>query len=248
MSETKTNSQSNAHPAEKRGVISHTFGFIFRIFGVLIFAAFISVLVEWVGMATWFSDDYQGYEHAQEMFQTELGYLNVSVKEGGMDTIAAANANHYINNAIQYVFFDSGLVQWLHDSRTVKPTDNDVVSTLKQVQAAIHDYIMAMLYTLMTFTVRVTILTLSIPIFFIFALVAFVDGLVQRDIRRFTGGHESSFVYHIAKGFAVPLVVMAWIFYLAMPVSINPNWVITPFAAMFAFAIFIATSKFKKYL
>ena len=46
------------------------------------------------------------------------------------------------------------------------------------------------------FSVRLAILTLAMPVFLLFSLVALVDGLVQRDLRRWGGGRESSFVYH----------------------------------------------------
>jgi hypothetical protein len=49
------------------------------------------------------------------------------------------------------------------------------------------------------FSVRLAILTLTTPVFVPFTLVALVDGFVQRDLRRWGGGRESSFVYHWAK-------------------------------------------------
>jgi integrating conjugative element membrane protein (TIGR03747 family) len=51
-------------------------------------------------------------------------------------------------------------------------------------------------------------------VFGLFTLVALVDGLVQRDLRRWGGGRESSFVYHYAKTAAMPLIIMAWVLYL----------------------------------
>ena len=250
MSSAAGSVQSNAghHPSERRGLIPKLFGLMGRIFGVLLFSAFMSIIMEWVGMAWWFADDYTGYSHAQEMFQQELTYLNSAAKSGAADTYASAKANQYVQEAIDVAFFRSGVMDWIHTSHVVKPGDHDMVVFFKDIQAAIYDYLIAMAYTLMTFMVRVTILTLSLPVFLLFGLVGFADGLMKRDLRRFTGGYESSFVYHIAKGFSAPLIVTAWIIYLAMPVSVHPNYLITPFAAMFAFAIFITASKFKKYL
>lgn len=251
MSTTTTSSQSSTaqqHPSDKRGIISSFFNLIGRILGVLIFSAVMSVIMEWIGMTWWFTEDYQGYEHAQEMFDSELSYLNASARDGALDSYAAVQANEYVQTAISVTFFESGFMDWIRSSYIIQPNDNDVVAFFKSIQASIYDYLIAMVFTLMTFMVRVTILTLSLPVFLMFGLVGLADGLMKRDIRRFTGGHESSFVYHIAKGFSVPFLVFGWIIYLAMPVSIHPNFVITPFAVMFAFAIFITASKFKKYL
>jgi len=77
-----------------------------------------------------------------------------------------------------------------------------------------------------------------------FSLVALVDGLVQRDLRRWGGGRESSFVYHYAKKEALPLVVLTWVTYLALPLT----FVILPFASLFALTVAVTASTFKKYL
>ena len=51
--------------------------------------------------------------------------------------------------------------------------------------------------------VRLAILTLATPVFGLFTLVALVDGLVRRDLRRW-GGEGKFFVYHYAKKAAIP--------------------------------------------
>ena len=66
------------------------------------------------------------------------------------------------------------------------------------------------------FAARLAILTLATPVFGLFAAVALVDGLVRRDPRRWVGGRQSSFVYHYAKKAALPLVIIAWVRYLAL--------------------------------
>ena len=98
------------------------------------------------------------------------------------------------------------------------------------------------------FSLRLAILTLAMPVFVLFSLVALVDGLVQRDLRRWGGGRESSFVYHYAKKAALPLVVITWVVYLALPFSLHPTFIVLPFATVFALAVAVTASTFKKYL
>ena len=86
------------------------------------------------------------------------------------------------------------------------------------------------------------------PVFAMFALVAIVDGLVKRDLRRWGGGRESSFVYHWAKRSALPLLVLTWVIYLAFPVSVHPSFIVLPFAMLFALSVTVTASSFKKYL
>ena len=69
------------------------------------------------------------------------------------------------------------------------------------------------------------------------AISAKRTSLVQRDLRRWGGGRESSFLYHHAKRLVWPSIVMAWVVYLAMPISVHPNFVILPFAVLSAIAI-----------
>ena len=47
--------------------------------------------------------------------------------------------------------------------------------------------------------------------------------LMSRDLRRWGGGRESSFVYHYAKNAAMPLIIASWVQYLALPVSLHPS-------------------------
>ena len=61
-------------------------------------------------------------------------------------------------------------------------------------------------------------------------------------------GRQSSFVCHYAKKAAIPLIIMVWVLYLALPFSLHPSWIILPFALAFAFAVAITASTFKKYL
>ena len=98
------------------------------------------------------------------------------------------------------------------------------------------------------FSLRLAILTLAMPVFVLFSLVALVDGLVQRDLRRWGGGRESSFVYHYAKKAALPLVVITWVVYLALPFSLHPTFIVLPFATVFALTVAVTASTFKKYL
>ncbi|WP_235044527.1 DUF4400 domain-containing protein [Methylohalobius crimeensis] len=43
-------------------------------------------------------------------------------------------------------------------------------------------------------------------------------------------------------------MILPWIVYLALPVSVHPNFVVLPFAALFGISVAVAASMFKKYL
>ncbi len=50
------------------------------------------------------------------------------------------------------------------------------------------EFVIAMMQVTQVFSVRMAILTLAMPIFLLFSLLALVDGLVQRDLRRWGWG------------------------------------------------------------
>ena len=103
-------------------------------------------------------------------------------------------------------------------------------------------------YVVRIFGTRLAILILAIPVFGLCGIVAMVDGLVRRDLRRWGGGRESGFIYHWAKRVALPLAVGVWLIYLIVPISVHPSLVILPFATLLGLAITAAVGTFKKYL
>ena len=119
---------------------------------------------------------------------------------------------------------------------------------LHSLYRPVSEFVLAAMQITQVFAVRLAILALATPVFGLFTVVALVDGLVRRDLRRWGGGRESSFVYHYAKKAAIPLMIMAWVVYLALPCSLHPSWIILPFSLAFAFAVTITASTFKKYL
>jgi hypothetical protein len=55
-------------------------------------------------------------------------------------------------------------------------------------------------------------------------------------------------VYYWAKRSAMPLLVLSWVVYLALPFSLYPTFVMLPFATLFALSMAVTASTFKKYL
>ena len=85
------------------------------------------------------------------------------------------------------------------------------------------------------------------PMLIVFA-AALQDGLAQRELRKYGGDPESSFVYHTAKGSIgtwIGLIVAA---YLLFPTALHPHAVLCVLSPICALGIAIAVTKFKKYL
>ncbi|CAO3300831.1 TIGR03747 family integrating conjugative element membrane protein [Stenotrophomonas maltophilia] len=151
------------------------------------------------------------------------------------------------------MFVQSGLIEWAEDAaRQARgerlPAEPDFRYYLRQAYRSLESYLLASAYTVLVFLVRLLVLCLSLPLFAMAAFVGLVDGLVRRDIRRFEAGRESGFIYHRAKACLVPLAVLPWVVYLALPISVPPALILLPAAALLAVVVDIAAASFKKHL
>lgn len=237
------------HPVAKKGFIGKTLDLIFKVIGLLLFSALMSIIIEWIGMVFFYPEQgYTGYEHAEEMMRKEISYLGSSLDGDSLNGEAVQAASGKVTDVVNFLFIDSGIVDMLTSAKTPDANDSKFVRLVKGLIAEYYNYFMAAIYILIMFLIRLSILVLSIPAFLLFGLVGVSDGLMQRDLRRWCGGNESGYIYHWAKRFAMPVLIMAWVIYLAIPSSIHPNFIITPFAVLFGLVLMVMASKFKKYL
>lgn len=218
-----------------RGLIGGAVVLPFKLLGILLFLLFVSILLEYLGLAFFWSE--QGWRHSQAMFEAELAWLNANFKESLILEEPGQTMAWLLGQLYERLFVKSGFAEFAQ--HRIRGQQGRFLGGLSQLYVLIEDYVLAALYTALTFVVRLLVLVLAI-------FTGAVDGLVRRDLRKFGAGRESSFVYHRAKQTLVPLPVAPWLIYLALPVSLNPALVLLPCAAMLGLAITAAT--FKKYL
>ena len=96
--------------------------------------------------------------------------------------------------------------------------------------------------------VRLATLAMMAPLLVLVYLVAAVDGLTQRAIRRACGGRESASLYHRAKHLQVTLVVMGGALTLILPVSIDPRLIGVPVAFLVGILARLQWACYKKHL
>ena len=65
------------HPAQKRGFVGKSIDLILKIIGLLLFSAFMSIVIEWINMG--FFQDEPTYKNAEQMMFQEIGYLSESL-------------------------------------------------------------------------------------------------------------------------------------------------------------------------
>jgi len=98
------------------------------------------------------------------------------------------------------------------------------------------------------FGVRLAMLMMAAPLYAVAYCAAVSDGLVQRAVRRASGGRESASLYHRAKHLQLALLVMGVAVFLLLPVSVDPRYFWVPGALVVAFLARLQWAYYKKYL
>lgn len=196
----------------------------------LVASLLLNILIELVGITCDWWDE-PGATHSVSMLATELGWLHRDFQHAIGDPAGLAKA---IASALH-----RGLFYW-------NGVDHGAVSEVPTHGGSA--YLVAAIVVVQIFAARLAVMVLSLPAFAVFALVAFVDGLVARQLRRWGGANEEAFVYHHVKRWVNPMLVLPIAIYLSLPVSVHPNFIVMPFVLMFALAVWGTTATFKQHL
>ena len=235
----------------RQGLIATAISLPLRLFGVLIASLMLSILIECVGMHLFWKD--QGWRHAQSMLQYELGHLSNHFTRSAIVQEPGRTAHRLVETGYEWVFVKTGLLDKMSETAErarapVQGHTRDFRYVISQVYVWAERYLVAAAFITLTFMVRLLVLVLTLPLVLTAVFVGLVDGLVRRDVRKFGAGRESGFVYHRAKASLLPLAVLPWVIYLAMPISVHPLLILLPSAALLGFAVALTASSFKKYL
>lgn len=246
---TQTLQRHSAQQAAEQGILVKLLTKLLQALLFLIMTLGFSIATEWTGMATGFWDE-AGTRHSQAMLEQELSVLNTDFRRSVIVEQPSRFAKRFADNFYDLSFRKTGIESLI--IALAKPTpgvrDGGFRQRLRHYYQLAEDYILAAMLITQVFAVRLAVLILALPAFVLLGLMGLTDGLVQRDIRRWSGGRESSFVYHWAKKLLYPALILPWILYLAIPSKIHPNLIVLPFAILFALSVRVMASMFKKYL
>jgi len=235
----------------RQGLLASTLGLPFRLFGVLIGSLLISIVVECVGMHLFWKE--QGWRHSQSMLQYELSHLSSHFTRSAIVREPGRTAHQLVDTGYEWVFVKTGVDEQLsHTADRVRAPSQSGTKNfryyLSQIYLWSERYLIAAAFTTLTFFVRLLILVLTLPLILLAAFVGLVDGLVRRDVRKFGAGRESGFFYHRAKASLMPLAVLPWVIYLALPISLHPLLILLPSATLLGLGVNLTAGSFKKYL
>lgn len=128
--------------------------------------------------------------------------------------------------------------------------DNGVTRMLKarhKTNWLLHEHVTVLAYTLMSFMLRLIWLILVLPLFFLFKIIGVVEGLVLRDLRRFGGGYESSYMFYWILRFGYALQYTGVLCHLCLPVNMLHLWLFIMIIMMYILDL-VMIFNIKKYI
>ncbi|SIP75161.1 conserved hypothetical protein [Xenorhabdus innexi] len=252
MAQSENSSRQPSQPPRKPGLLYRVlWEWPWQLIGFGVMSWLFSLLLEYLGMAFFWPE--QGATHSQTMMNTELQFLSTEFTRSLLLSDPAQTVPAWLAQAYQWLFVDSGFMRWVQgQSHYPFQRNNDFLRefnvVLQGLLVHLREYWLATVFITMVTLIRLTILLLSVPLFVMVVVVALVDGLGRRDLRRYGAGYESSFVYHHAKRGIKPACTVPCILYLSWPDVVHPTVILLPAALLSGMAVVITTSMFKKYL
>ena len=214
-------------PVEKpQGIVAKTLSWAFGLAGALLVAVIVSVVIELVGIAAGW---WQG-GHAATLLLRERSYIEA------IDRIPLTALTPIMMARTAEAHFDGATRSLRQNALHHQGSDPLAV------------YVLGAINTTKLVLFRLVVCLFSLPGYAVVAVAALIDGGVQRDIRKYTGAHESSYLFHGAKRWVVPGIMGTVSLYLLLPWSIYPALAFVPSMALLGYMLFVVSGRFKKYV
>ncbi|WP_262947457.1 TIGR03747 family integrating conjugative element membrane protein [Xenorhabdus indica] len=252
MAQSEPASRQSIQPPRKHGLLYRVlWEWPWQIAGFIVMSWLFSLLLEYLGMTFFWPE--QGASHSQTIMKTELQFLSTEFTRSLLLSEPSQTVSDWLEQAYQWLFVDSGFMHWIQGQHQYQLNSrNDFLrefnAVLQGVSGYLREYCLAAVFITMVTLIRLAILMLSVPLFVMVVLVALVDGLGRRDLRRYGAGYESSFVYHHAKRGIKPACTVPCVLYLSWPDGVYPTMILLPAALLLGMAVMITTAMFKKYI
>ncbi len=214
----------------------------------IITSLFLGTVIEIVGNYIWWKG--QAIEHAQAQVVEDLGYIEQFPRSILVpDTVAFAKDMVRLVSLPWDRLNAPAFFEHARAADHAVPPEKPMQRVLQRLLIEGARVLEILLYVTQDTAVRLAVAFYALPAFAMACLLGMVDGLVKRDLRKWAGGRESSFVYHHSKHYTAWFLTAGFALYLSWPVGgFNPAWMVLIFAALVAISLSITVASFKKYL
>lgn len=226
---------------------------------VSLFSWFVGVLIEIIGSYTLWKDE--GEAHAQRIVQQDLAYIAAASRSLLVgDTVAWSQK---LLQAVERPYRRLGVIRWYlrHHGDQAQLEDRSRGGTgARMLQRGLGNasvslsrrlsqWALISMFVAQDVLLRMSVALFALPAFALACLLGLVDGLARRDLRRWSGGRESSFVYHHAKRYTAWALTGGFGLYLAWPFGgFNPAYMVLVFTVLVAASLSTTVAAFKKYV
>jgi len=145
-----------------------------RLLGLLFASLIFSIVLEFMGML-WFWPE-QGWHHSHAMWLSELGWLSGHFKNSLLVQEPAQATARVLEHLNDWVVVRSG---WAHSDTQLKLLSREasIQGQFAQVYVVMQGFLLAALFTVFTFVVRLAVLTLATPLFLLAVITGASMGL-----------------------------------------------------------------------
>jgi integrating conjugative element membrane protein (TIGR03747 family) len=247
-----------------KGPVEIALGLSLGLISMTLFSWFLGCLIEFVGIYTVWPD--KAERHSRDLVAEDLVYIAAAPRSLLIeDTVGFS---HSVVQRVQTWYQRLGVLAWYErhhgaDRTQASPAATPAVGSGKaaglvhktfgrlsgDVQREASRWALISMYVAQDTLLRLAIAAFAAPAFALACLLGLVDGLVRRDLRRWGGGRESSFIYHNAKRYTIWALTGGFTLYLAWPFGgFNPAYMVLFFTALVALTLSTTVAAFKKYV
>jgi len=202
----------------------------------------------------------EGIRHAQAMVHQDLQYIAAAPR-----SLLVTDTVGFSLQVAKYVrlpYEKLGVLRWYQAMQAPVATTTPAASTVagpssaspavqqfsRAVARQLSEWLVISMFVAQDLVLRLCVAAFAMPAFVLAILMGLIDGLVRRDLRRWTGARESSFLYHHAKRYTHWALTGGFGLYLSWPFGgFNPAYMVLVFTFLVAIALSTTVAAFKKY-
>ncbi|CAN7764108.1 TIGR03747 family integrating conjugative element membrane protein [Pseudorhodoferax sp. LjRoot39] len=256
------NAPANRGPVKPptRGPVLLMFEICMGLVMVALFSWFVGIAIEVIGMHMIWKDE--GEAHAKRIVDQDVAYIAAAPRSLLIDDTAAFSRKIVLE--VEAVYRRVGILRWYlryHGPDVREAVDrgtggnpgNVMARGLRnatvQVSRTGSRIALISMFVAQDVLLRMSIAIFAMPAFVLACLLGAIDGLVRRDLRRWGGGRESSFIYHHAKRYTHWALTGGFGLYLTWPFGgFNPAYMVLVFTVLVAASLSTTVAAFKKYV
>lgn len=253
---------TSARPIQprSRGPIEIVLEVVLGLVLMTLFSIFLGLVIEIAGSYTLWKKE--GIAHAQRIVQQDMRYIQQAPRSIFVRDTQAFSIQ--LLRWVRWPYERFGVLRWYQSAHAdVSPAVSEAPGKRKPSQQIkegaarardsasrlISKIAVTSMFVTQDVALRLAIALFALPAFALACLVGVVDGMVKRDLRRWGGGRESSFIYHHAKKYTKWALTAGFAIYLTWPFGgINPTYMVLVFTVLVAFTLSVTVASFKKYV